>query len=77
MHVKISRFTQLLNEQTPCTVSYNQVLLAVLSGQVPGEMVGNRWFVDDGAIPAAVAHFAKQRTRDRRSAGIAADAAAA
>ena len=75
MHIKISRFTQLLNEQTPHAISYNQVLLAVLSGQVPGEMVGSRWFIDDAAIPAAAAHFAKQC--NRRATASAADAVAA
>lgn len=77
MQIKLGRFTQLLNGQTPHLVSYNAVLLAVLSGQVPGEMIGGRWFVDDAAVPAAAAHFAKQRTRNQRSAGIAADVVAA
>lgn len=70
MQIKLGRFTQLLNGQTPHAVPYNAVLLAVLSGHVPGEMIGGRWFVDDAAIPAAVAHFAKQR--NRRSAPVAA-----
>ena len=75
MHVKISRYTQLLNEQTAGPISYNQVLLAVLSGQIPGVLQGSRWFVDPATIPAAAEHFAKQRTRDRRSTVIADSAA--
>lgn len=73
--VKIAIFTQMVNQKACLPVSYQQMHGAVLRGNVPATLHGGRWMVDPAHVEATAAFFDAQ-PRNRRSAGVAAGAAA-
>lgn len=73
--IKLSAFTQLVNQHSLRTVPYNRVLGAVMSGQIPATLKGSRWWIDEAVVPDAVEYFAKVRTNARHASMIEAGAA--